>query len=518
MTGFEWVPAMIGGLLAGLAGLVAGLAGAAVGLIAGLGGGLIALIAALGGVAVALVAGLGGLVAVVAAPLAVLWGLLRHARVLAIVLIAIVVGGLLLMMNTPARQRGRVALAGAGGVGGLPADSIRDNRMRAATVRGRTSPAGTAGNSPGRQSWEGEAPIPSVVASVPSGTTEAAESSADFSRAPEPASPAEADSLDLSPRQQLFSDVVDTWQADVYSSDRLAFRRLLGQVDKTWMAGVHNQEPSEIRVQGVVRHEILVSAVDFLKKMHPSIRITLAQAQDEDVVPLGKAPPVVVRLETVPSSSSSLSSDCARVSVLEGRSLTCFQQAQFADKPWLDDFAAFANEHSKKTYIVAISQRPATSADQSEQEAVRQAAASLEPRVRERMNTRPTGVDARLTGTDEQWLRQRIATELPDCRMIADRFTQRLEAPYGQIWQTSLLIDASPSKVAALASKCDGRLLALQRHGRHTALSVLGIIAVVCLVYAFLNAATKGYFVWSLRAVTLALIAGGVFLALMFRR
>ena len=40
-------------------------------------------------------------------------------------------------------------------------------------------------------------------------------------------------------------------------------------------------------------------------------------------------------------------------------------------------------------------------------------------------------------------------------------------------------------------------------------LSIVGLLVLISLVYAFLNAATKGYYVWSLRiaGIVLALIA-----------
>ncbi len=126
-------------------------------------------------------------------------------------------------------------------------------------------------------------------------------------------------------------------------------------------------------------------------------------------------------------------------------------------------------------------------------------------------------MDESLAGANGQWLRQRIAASLDDCQVIADRFTQCLTAPYGQIWQTSLLVDASPRRVAVLASKLDKEFVSLQRHGRRTLLSMLGVLALVCLVYAFLNAVTRGYFVWSLRAMALAVLAGGIFLVLLLR-
>lgn len=50
------------------------------------------------------------------------------------------------------------------------------------------------------------------------------------------------------------------------------------------------------------------------------------------------------------------------------------------------------------------------------------------------------------------------------------------------------------------------------------ALSAVGANALACPVYAGLNVLTQGHFVWLLRVKALAMIAGGIFLVLLFRR
>jgi hypothetical protein len=82
---------------------------------------------------------------------------------------------------------------------------------------------------------------------------------------------------------------------------------------------------------------------------------------------------------------------------------------------------------------------------------------------------------------------------------------QSLEGSAGKIWRQALLVDTSAEKLKNLA-----RQKAIIAQARKTGFakmffSILGLIVLITVVYVFLNAATKGYYAWSLR------IAGVVF-------
>ena len=97
---------------------------------------------------------------------------------------------------------------------------------------------------------------------------------------------------------------------------------------------------------------------------------------------------------------------------------------------------------------------------------------------------------------------------------IADVFLQRFSGLAGPIWREAILIDTSQNKLNQLAeqkiaSSRTKRLSWAKRGG-----TLIGMFALICVVYLFLNAATRGYYAWSLRIVLMAVLGIGVFLLL----
>ena len=88
---------------------------------------------------------------------------------------------------------------------------------------------------------------------------------------------------------------------------------------------------------------------------------------------------------------------------------------------------------------------------------------------------------------------------------ILDRFVQSFNGAAGKIWRQALLIDASTDKLKNLARQKAIIAQVRKRHFTGMFFSVAGLIVLITVVYAFLNAATKGYYTWSLR------IAGALF-------
>ena len=100
-------------------------------------------------------------------------------------------------------------------------------------------------------------------------------------------------------------------------------------------------------------------------------------------------------------------------------------------------------------------------------------------------------------------------------RLVADKFIQRLERPYGAVWRCAVLVDGSSQMIQPLAVGVAG----IERNRRvsllRSAVSIAGMFAVICVLYFILNAATRGYYVWSLRAVMIVAAMAGVLLLLM---
>jgi len=111
----------------------------------------------------------------------------------------------------------------------------------------------------------------------------------------------------------------------------------------------------------------------------------------------------------------------------------------------------------------------------------------------------------RRSGVPISFARPVNSADILEGGFILDRFVQSFEGAAGKIWRQALLIDASAGKLKNLAQ----RKAVVARNRRSTwarmFFSIIGLIVLITVVYAFLNAATKGYYVWSLR------VAGFVF-------
>lgn len=320
--------------------------------------------------------------------------------------------------------------------------------------------------------------------------------------------PAEAPESPVPKPAQPQPLLADHFDPDVYQSEGAAIRGLTNQMasllDTVTAAG---QDPRNIVIKGKISQPVLSEMMNALRKIHPSANIywsrTPTRVDGQTII-------LYACRETDPAEQPADTAESTQTLRMDatGSEGKISRSARFLDKPWVDDFAIFASRNGQRVWIKALSRSPAVTAGEAEQQAIDDAVSQLEPRVRDR---------ARLDGRDAiSWMLQRqIRAALQDSGMIRDRFVQRFERPYGELWQVALLIDASSKRIGSLAEKCDRVLAVQQRTYRQTALSVAGVIALVCVVYVFLNSVTRGYFVWSLRAGALAIIAGGVFLVLL---
>ena len=116
-------------------------------------------------------------------------------------------------------------------------------------------------------------------------------------------------------------------------------------------------------------------------------------------------------------------------------------------------------------------------------------------------------------------LRQWIADEMRRGSILKDRFTQRFQRTYGDVWQQTLLVSASPIAVdniaASVVRRASGQRAARLRTRMSLAGSIAGLAALILVAYVVLNAATKGYYVWVLRLAAGALVVGGAAVLLM---
>lgn len=177
--------------------------------------------------------------------------------------------------------------------------------------------------------------------------------------------------------------------------------------------------------------------------------------------------------------------------------------ANFFEKSWAQNFAAFINQ-DHRPWRIARSQSTCTDENDAQQQAIADACRQV-------------------TAIMQQWFQQQKIL-LPDINfnpidleqagIIADRFTQSFQGSAGRIWRQALLLDFSPEKLMPLIDKYQHSLAAKKQTWFNTAITLLGLLGLICLVYLFLNIATRGYYTWALRCVMLILLALGIVLIL----
>jgi hypothetical protein len=166
---------------------------------------------------------------------------------------------------------------------------------------------------------------------------------------------------------------------------------------------------------------------------------------------------------------------------------------RFDEKPWAVDLSAFAAADRGRQWVVGQSDRPCATPDEAERNARADAARQLAVLVEQAhfANGRTPGDPI-----------GRAEAAVAGGRFVADRLTRRFHRDYGDVWYDAVLVDASPANLQALADETAG--LARARRASFVARVASGaaMVAVIFIIYVVVNAFTRGYFVWRLRAAT----------------
>jgi hypothetical protein len=182
--------------------------------------------------------------------------------------------------------------------------------------------------------------------------------------------------------------------------------------------------------------------------------------------------------------------------------------SKFVEKPWADDWSGFVNRNPSRRWLTGYSETPGTSEAEAMEAARRAAVDDLAKLVRDQMNARAARVSGPRIQVTREWIRDQALSSLRrnvNDMLVRDVFVQRFSRPYGDVWQASILIDASPKVIDKLVDSYNAAANASDSLKTKGWAAVVGIVAVIVLLYFFLNAITKGYFMWRLRALALLL-------------
>ena len=195
-------------------------------------------------------------------------------------------------------------------------------------------------------------------------------------------------------------------------------------------------------------------------------------------------------------SENEMTSGTIQASVLTG-DRQASMRTDFVDKPWVDDFSGFLNTRPNSRFIIVRSADSCMTEAEANQQAVQNACSQVANMIGQ--------IPPRRDGIPISFARPVNSTDILDGNFIMDRFVQSFNGTAGKIWRQALLVDVSTEKLKNLAQQKAIIALARKTGFARMFFSIVGLIVLITVVYVFLNAATKGYYVWSLR------VAGFVF-------
>jgi hypothetical protein len=293
--------------------------------------------------------------------------------------------------------------------------------------------------------------------------------------------------------------------ADVYPSKAAAIRVLGSKLEGPIRERMPDlvSDPQIVLFQQEHDRGLIVELKNALERVRPDVAYVI-EAQLRNIQPNEMG--VTLRLTDVGSEpaawaqSPEVKVTSGRIEVnLFGADSPVTLQERFVEKPWLDDFATFANTRPEQHFIVARSLGTCTSEGEANQQALDDARVRL----------------SEVLGTRTEWRFGRLpeptitTTEVLEGRFLVDRFAQSFEGAAGRIWRQALLIDVSGSKLVQLAEHKAREARSTRMSWARMGLSVVGVLVLIGAIYFFLNMATMGYYEWSLRVagIVLAIIA-----------
>jgi len=190
-----------------------------------------------------------------------------------------------------------------------------------------------------------------------------------------------------------------------------------------------------------------------------------------------------------------------RASVLAGNRQIGIS-AEFAEKPWIENFYGVWNNRPNTRLIIVKSAESCLTEAEANSQAMGDACNQLTQLLRQTSRAQATPTLPRNV----------TSNDILERDFIVDRFAQNFDGRAGKIWRQALLIDASVGKLEQLARHKAVVARTIKWTWARMFGSVIGLLALITVVYAFLNAATRGYYAWSLRIAGVVLAAAVIIL------
>lgn len=163
------------------------------------------------------------------------------------------------------------------------------------------------------------------------------------------------------------------------------------------------------------------------------------------------------------------------------------EKINYINKSWVNDFSDFLNRHPDKQYVIARSNETSIAPDEADRQAMQNACYQID----------------QITPN----LHNISSKDILDSGIVVDKFVQSFNGSQGKIWRQAILLDVSGPKLNRLTNIISGATRARSMTWARMVFSIIGLFVLITIVYVFLNAATRGYYSWSLRIVGVILAA-----------
>ncbi len=334
-----------------------------------------------------------------------------------------------------------------------------------------------------------------------------------------PGGPPAAEAPEWSPEDARFL-------ADVYPSARSATfalrHRLSEEAGKVWQGA---EPPELVTVVGPPGATGLFMITRSCRELWPKARIE--ETNDARYAGMAReANELRVRVHFAGESGiewagPDVGSAGSAVLTVRGPAGTASANAAFVRKIWADDFDRYNAESTQAGrggWVLGVSPGPCSTRGEAEQKALLAAAKQLAPSVQRELRRMSPSLPLAQPSQLGPLASDQIAGRLESSGMVKDRFLQRFSRPYGDVWKASVLVDAQSARISMLASSIQAdaaRLIAAERMTRSSwariGTSILGLGVLITLVYFLLNAATRGYYLWRLRAIAVVAALAAAF-------
>jgi len=319
------------------------------------------------------------------------------------------------------------------------------------------------------------------------------------------------------------------FKPDAYPSVQMAARALALEAAETLDRVVPREEaPTRIQIFGDAGPDALHAAAAELTHPGPGPNVTVEAVPPERGSQTRPADERTVRMQfDVPAGTRSHRTMKAYEATVHdgGGSLRMRVQGpageftrsvRFVGKPWAENFAEFVSRNPQRRWVFAKSTRPCTSQFDAERRALQDAARKLLPETQRHLQARRhrSGWSGAHLHTGEMLAVIEAVLRDNKGNIVVDRFAQRFVRPYGQVWQEAVLVDASSDSISRVAAALERQVQHRQQSWVQRGLGIGALLVMVCLVYWFLNTATKGYYLWSLRTGAVAAVIVGALVAL----